>query len=140
MLDRFIGDPIRIISDILHFTQTNDTPGILFAADFAAAFDSVDYNFMFAVLKSFRFAPEFIHWVRILHLNIESCVLNNGISTGYFNLNGGMRQGDPLASYLFLLVIEVLANMVRNDKNIKGIIIDNVECKQCLFADDSTFF
>ena len=31
--------------------------------------------------------------------------------------------------------------MVRNDKNIKGIIIiNNVECKQCLFADDSTFF
>ena len=71
---------------------------------------------------------------------MESCVLNNGMSTGYFTLERGARQGDPLAPYLFLLVIEILATMVRDNVKIEGLTIRGVLVKQCLFADDSTSF
>ena len=40
--DRFIGEPIRIIEDILNYTSTNNIPGIIFVADYEAAFDSID--------------------------------------------------------------------------------------------------
>ena len=33
----------------------------------------------------------FLNWVRLLHLNAESCVVNNGVSSEYFNLNRGTR-------------------------------------------------
>ena len=72
------------------------------------------------VLEKFGFDDNFIRWVKILHDNMESCVMNDGFSTGYFKLQRGTRQGDPLASYLFILSIEVLATMVRNDTNIEG--------------------
>ena len=66
--------------------------------------------------------------------------MNYGKSTGYFKLMRGAKQGDPLAPYLFLIAIEVLAAKVRNDENICGIMVNNCIIKQCLFADDATFF
>ena len=78
--------------------------------------------------------------IKILHYNIESSVQNNGFSTGYFKLARGTRQGDPLAPYLFILIMEVLGTMVKQNKNIRGISIGNIEIKYSMFADDSTFF
>ncbi len=45
----------------------------------------------------------------------------------------------PLSQYLFILSIEVLANNIRNNKEIKGLIIENTEIKISLLADDITF-
>ena len=51
-----------------------------------------------------------------------------------------MRQGDPLSPYLFLLAIEILAQVLRKDDVIKGIQCDNFEARQILYADDMTLF
>ena len=61
--------------------------------------------------------------------------MNNGHSTGYFKINRGTRQGDPMAAYLFILIMEILACQVRNNQNIKGInIASNSNIKIALFA------
>ena len=60
---RYIGESIRLISDLFEYTENNDVPGVLFSADFEKAFDSVEHNFIFAVLKSFGFRSQFIQWV-----------------------------------------------------------------------------
>ena len=97
---RYIGESIRLVSDILDCTEENSIGGILFSADFQKAFDSIEHPFLLAVLKSFGLGPQFIHWVRTIFINAESCVMNNGHSTGYFPLETGTRQGDPLSAYL----------------------------------------
>ena len=61
------------------------------------------------------------------------------VCTGYFDINRGVRQGDPLSPYLFFIVIEILAHALRNDDAIKGINLGNFEVKQVLYADDMTF-
>jgi hypothetical protein len=137
---RFIGEANRLISDVVQYTKIQNTEGILFAADFAAAFDSLDFTFLFMVLESFGFPESFIRWVKILYSHSESCVMNFGRSTGYFKLYRGARQGDPLAPYLFLFAIEILAAKVRNTEHIHGININNQVIKQCLFADDASYF
>ena len=48
---RFIGESIRLISDILEYTEVEQMEGYMFAADIKKAFDSVDHNFLIAVLK-----------------------------------------------------------------------------------------
>ena len=80
--DRYIGESVRLISDILEYTDDNDIEAILFSADFEKAFDSIDQCFLLSVLKSFGFGPDFIQWVRTLFKNSESCVMSNGFSTG----------------------------------------------------------
>ena len=42
---RYIGELIRLVSDILDFTEENSTGGILFSADFEKAFDSIEHPF-----------------------------------------------------------------------------------------------
>ena len=59
---------------------------------------------------------------------------------GYFQVQKGVRQSDPLSACLFILVIEVLAVNIRSNKNIKGITIGNFEIKLNIFADDLTAF
>ena len=46
--------------------------------------------------------------------------MNNGQSTGYFNLERGARQGDPLSPYILILCLEVLFIQIRNDRSIRG--------------------
>ena len=72
--------------------------------------------------------------------NISSYVTNNGFSTPLFKVERDVRQGDPLSPYLFIIVLELLLIKIRNDPNIKGIKIDNVEVKLAAFADDLTIF
>ena len=136
---RYIGESIRLISDILEYTEENNIDGILFSADFEKAFDSVEHSFILATLQSFGFGPQFIHWVRVILNKAESCVMNNGHSTGYFPLERGCRQGDPLSAYLFIFCVEVLFIQVRENDDINGIKIDDREIKLSAFADDADF-
>ena len=137
--NRYIGESIRLINDILVSTDSNEIEAILFSADFEQPFDSIDHFFLFAVLESFGFGPNFIQWVRTLLYNAESCVINNGRSIGYFRLERGIRQGDPLSAYLFILALEVLFIQIRENNDIKGIIINNTNIKLSAYADDTYF-
>ncbi len=74
----------------------------------------------------------------MLYNNIESTVINNGNTGDYFKLERGVRQGCPLSAYLFILAINVLANKIRFEKNIKGININNKTIKLSMLADDLT--
>ena len=103
---RYIGEGIRLISDLMHYAQEEDLMGIILALDLTKAFDSLSHIFILNCLEAFNFGPSFIQWVRTLHTNISSCVLVNGFTTGYFPVARGVRKGDPLAPLLFILGLE----------------------------------
>ena len=64
MKARHICESIRIVDDILEYTEFIEVPGILFSADFEKAFDSIDHTFILVVLEKFGFGPDFIHAVK----------------------------------------------------------------------------
>ena len=73
--------------------------------------------------------------------NRESCIINGGITTHYFKLKKGTRQGDPFSAYLFILVLEAVFCVIKSNKNIKGLDIFNHEFLfYAAYADDTTFF
>ena len=104
------------------------------------AFDSVDHNFIIAALEAYGFGPNFGQGVKTLLYDQKSCVMNNGHSTGYFNLERGTRQEDPNSAFLFSLTIELLFIMVRSYVNIRGLSIFENEIKLKSCADDTTIF
>ena len=97
---RYIGENVRLISDIMEQTQVNNTPGILISVDFKKAFDSLEWSFIQSALKKFNFGDSLRKWVEIFYMDIESAALNNGFATDWFKPSRGVRQGCPLSPYL----------------------------------------
>ena len=137
---RTIFDAVRTIDDIISLTASKDISSLLVAIDFEKAFDSVNWNYLKKTLEKFNFGPSFIAWITTFFSDITSSVMNNGFATQPFKLSRGVRQGDPLFPYLFILVLETLAINIRNYIKIGGIKIDNQELKLVIFADDLTVF
>ena len=126
------------MDDILVYTERCGINGKMLAVDFQKAFDSV--NFLLRTLAAFNFGSLFIQWIQTFYQNISSCVLSNGFSTGPFEIQRGLRQGDRPSPYLFVIFPEVLAICIRKNKHIQGIVVDGIEIKLELFADDLTVF
>ena len=128
---------IRTIDDIMEFTKCEGN-GILAFLDFGKAFDSVEWNFLHKCLEVFNFGSYFKKWVSLLYTDISSCVSNNGVHSDFFALERGIRQGDPLSTYLFIVAVEILAIAVRTNNSIRGISIGDQDYKLVQYADDTT--
>ena len=137
---RFIGENIRLVYDIMHYTEIIQVPGLLMLIDFEKAFDTVSWNFIQDALHFFNFGDSIKSWIYTFYNDIKSCVIQNGVVSDYFYPERGCRQGDPISPYLFLLCAEILGILIRNNKDIKGITIEGVEYKLSQYADDTTIF
>jgi exonuclease III len=138
--NRYIGQNIRTIIDIMDFTKDNEKDGIMAFFDFEKAFDSIDWRVIDDALNSFNIGENFRKWVKTIYNNITSCVTNCGYSSEHFTITRGVRQGCPLSAYLFIIVAEILAIKIRNNNNIHGIKIGETEIKVVQMADDTTSF
>ena len=135
---RFIGENIRLLYDVIDYAEKNAIPGMLLLIDFEKAFDSVSWEFLFDVLNFFNFGNDFKQWIKVFYKNIQSCVIVNGHLSEWFYLHRGCRQGDPLSPYLFILCAEILAVLIRNNKDIKGIKVIDTTFVISQYADDTT--
>ena len=131
---RYIGENIRLITDLMEYTKKQKTPGILVALDFRKAFDSLEWSFIKMTLDSFNFGTNIKHWVCTFYTNVESAVLNNGYLTNWFKPSKGVRQGCPLSPYLFILSVEILSIKIHHVPTVEGI------SKMSQFADDTNLF
>ena len=102
-------DAARTIDDILDFCKAENESAILTTIDFEKAFDLLKWDYLTGALKAFDFGPSFISWVETFYKNSSSSITNNGFSTSYFPLKRGVRQGNPLLPYLFIIGLELLA-------------------------------
>jgi len=139
---RCITQNIRLLLDVMTYTETENIPGILLFLDLRKAFDSVEWNFLFRVLEKYNFGNEYISWIKTIYNNCKSGVINNGWISDFFVLSRGVRQGCPLSAILFLFVTEILALYIDQNNDILGIKIrsgsDIKEVKISQVADDTT--
>ena len=57
---RFIGESVRVVSDLIEYTDIHNLPGYLVTIDIEKAFDSVDHKYLCVVLQKFGFGMNFI--------------------------------------------------------------------------------
>lgn len=138
--ERFIGENTRLIYDILFETKKQNIPGLLLLVDFEKAFDSLSWKFLNKVLRFFNFGPSIQRWINVFYTDIESCIIQNGHISSCFGVERGCRQGDPLSPYLFILCVEILGHMIRQNKDIVGIKIHKIEHVISQYADDTQLF
>lgn len=137
---RTIGDSVRAAEDALEIVQEQYPEGMLVALNFSKAFDSVRWSLIVRALQLFNFGESFIEYVQVLFVHIQSCVYNAGKTSETFSPGRGIRQGCPVSPYIFILVAELLAILIRENSNIKGISLGPSEAKLIQFADDVTCF
>ena len=99
-------------------------------------FDSLEWKYINEVLLAYNFGECYRKWFKILYNKSCSSVINNGYLSESFPLERGCRHGDPLSPYIFILAIEPLAIMIKNNKQIEGIEVQNHTFKIGLYADD----
>ena len=122
---------------MLHTLKVNKSV-IVIILDFRKAFDTVEWEFLYKALKTFSFGNDFISWVQTFYGAVQSCVINNGYSSQFFNIERGVRQGCPLSGLLFVLCIEILAQSIKQDSEVLGIQVKGKEIKICQYADHDT--
>ncbi|GJV95485.1 RNA-directed DNA polymerase, eukaryota, partial [Tanacetum coccineum] len=141
--NRQILDGPFIINELLSWCKHKKQQAMVFKVDFAKAYDSIRWDFLEDVLTAFGFGPKWCSWIRgCLHSGMAS-VLLNGSPSSEFQFYCGLKQGDPLAPYLFLLVMESLHLSVSRAIEagiFKGIKIDStLNLSHLFYADDVVF-
>ena len=105
-------------------------PGAIIALNMEKSFDRVSWDFLHTVLDSLGFGEELKKWMNILydHNNPQKrTIVANGFKSQSFQLGSGVAQGCPLSPLLFLCVAEALTRAIKENRKIKGIMIDGHE-------------
>ncbi|GLT68412.1 hypothetical protein SLA2020_406460, partial [Shorea laevis] len=142
---RHIADGIVIANEVIHEAKKRKRPTLIFKADFEKAYDSVNWNFLDSMMEKLGFCLKWRRWIRECLSTSSVSVLVNGSPTEEFRMKKGLRQGDPLAPFLFLLVAEALNGLILKAKEkdmYTGTVVgtEGLEVTHLQFADDSIFF
>nr|GEX02625.1 RNA-directed DNA polymerase, eukaryota [Tanacetum cinerariifolium] len=105
---RQILDGPFIINEILARCRIKKHSAMIFKVDFAKAYDSIRWDFLDDILTSFGFRSKWRCWIRGSLSSGKASILVNGSPSDEFQFYRGLKQGDPLAPFLFLLIMESL--------------------------------
>nr|GEZ79348.1 RNA-directed DNA polymerase, eukaryota, reverse transcriptase zinc-binding domain protein [Tanacetum cinerariifolium] len=108
LADRQILDGPFILNEVLQWCKVKKKQTFIFKIDFEKAYDSVRWDFLGDVLSRFGFGSRWCGWIQECLQSSRGSMLVNGIPTQEFQFYKGLKQGDLLSPFLFILVMESL--------------------------------
>ncbi|GJX70193.1 RNA-directed DNA polymerase, eukaryota [Tanacetum coccineum] len=141
--NRQILDGPFILNELISWCKAHKSKAMIFKVDFEKAFDSVRWDFLDIILRNFGFGIKWRGWIQGCLSSAMGSILVNGSPTAEFKFHKGLKQGDPLSPYLFILVMESLHlsfNNIINADLFKGIRFDDsLTLSHLFYADDAVF-
>jgi hypothetical protein len=145
---RQILDSVLITNECLDGKLKSGVPGVLCKLDMEKAYDHLNWNFLLYLLRRCGFGEKWCLWIKQCISSTRFSVLINGAPSGFFRSSRGVRQGDPLSPFLFVLVMEAFSKMIGAITS-RGLIsgfsvgsseLNRVVVSHLLFANDTLDF
>ncbi|CAL1357332.1 unnamed protein product [Linum trigynum] len=142
---RLISDNVLLAHEMVRlYNRKAISPRCALKVDVMKAFDSVDWGYLRTVMQAMKIADQFIKWIDICLQSTKLSVCFNGGLCGNFAAQKGLRQGDPLSPYMFVIAMEVLSCMFNRAYAIKTLPphpqTHRISLSHLCFADDLLVF
>ena len=145
---RQILDVVLIANEAVDSTLRGKEKGILCKLDIEKAYDHIRWDFLLKMLERMGFGSKWIRWINWCISTATFSVLINGSPSGFFRSFRGLRQGDPLSPYLFVIGMEALSCLLK--RAVEGNFISGcrfggrdggeIVISHLLYADDTIIF
>ncbi|KAG7546653.1 Zinc finger CCHC-type [Arabidopsis suecica] len=145
MPGRILAENVLLATEVVQgYNRKNIEPRAMLKVDIRKAFDSVNWDFILSALRALRIPEKFVGWISECITTPTFSVCLNGNSSGYFKSAKGLRQGDPLSPYLFVLAMEVFTRLLQSRFD-QGYIsyhprTSGISLSHLMFADDVMIF
>lgn len=142
---RLIFDNILLSHELIKgYQRKNISPRCMIKIDVQKAYDSVEWPFLNQVLEELGFPYQFSHWIMSCLTSVTYVLTVNGEVLEPFVARKGIRQGDPISPYLFVICMEYLSRSLGELKQNAGFRY-HPRCKKlgithACFADDLLLF
>ena len=145
---RQILDAALTANEAIDSPLKGDEAGVLCKLDLEKAYDHINWDFLLIVMQKMGFGEKWAGWIRWCISTASFLVLINGSPTGFFQSTRGLRQGDPISPYLFVLGMEALSCLINRavrggfltDCRLRGRGGNGIQVSHLLFADDTLVF
>ena len=145
---RSILDNAMVAIEVIHHMKSKvrgKTGCVALKLDISKAYDRMDWDYLKEVMRRMGFNDKWVHWMTMCVETVDYSVLVNSKMVGPIIPGRGLRQGDPLSPYLFIICAEGLSSLIRDAEH-RGVISGTSVCGEAppvthlLFADDCFLF
>ena len=145
---RQILEAVLIANELVYSSLRRKKCGLVCKLDIEKAYDSISWEFLYKVLDKMGFGSRWLSWMKWCISTASLSVLIYGSRAGFFQSSRGLRQGDPLSPYLFVIGMEALSCLINrtvDDNYLSGIRVANgggedLSISHLLYADDTLIF
>jgi hypothetical protein len=145
---RSILDNAMVAIEVIHHMKAK-TKGklgeVALKLDISKAYDMIDWSYLRGIMSKMGFSDEWVKWIMLCVETVDYTVLVNDNVTDTIKPGRGLRQGDPLSPYLFIICAEGLTTLIKHAEA-RGDIHRVKICRNApiishlLFADDCFLF